>query len=281
MIDVVRQAWLIARFDLGTSLRTRRALLALLLYGLVAVGTGVAAVAIERKVREEVAAHAAQPGMEAQAAAAAEAALTFFLGGDRDLARHLLDMPLVVAGFFWVTLTFLPFLVALSSHDLVNAEVRNHSARFVLLRAPRGALLAGKVASHGLLFLGVTVASNAALLAYAWWNLPDFPVVRSGLLLARFWAFTAVYGLCCLSLAALVSSLVDSAGRSLIGLFVVVVGLHVLALNDSLGVLSPFAHKAGLWSPRVGEVAASLATLLAFAIVFLGGAYARLRGRDF
>ncbi len=280
MSGVVRQAWLIARFDLGTSLRTRRALLALMLYGLVAVGTGVVTVAIEQKVREEVAAQVAGPGTAAQAAAAAEAALTFFLGGDRDLARHLLDMPLVVAGFFWVTLTFLPFLVALSSHDLVNAEVRNRSARFVLLRAPRGALLAGKVASHGLLFLGVTVASSAALFAYAWWSLPEFPLVRGGLLLARFWAFTAVYGLCCLSLAALVSSLVDSAGRSLIGLVVVVVGLHVLALNDTVGFLSPFWHKAGLWSPRPGEVAAGLAAFLAFAAVFLGGACARLRWRD-
>lgn len=281
MSNAVRQTWLIARFDLGTALRTRRALLALLLYGLVAVGTGVAAVAIERRVREEVAARAAPPGMEAQTAAAAEAALAFFLGGDQELARHLLDMPLVVAGFFWVTLTFLPYLVALSSHDLVNAEVRNRSARFVLLRAPRGALLAGKVAAHGLLFLGVTVASNVALLAYAWWSLPDFPAVRAALLLARFWGFTAVYGLCCLSLAALVSSLVDSAGRSLTGLFVLVMALHVLALNDRVGFLSPFAHKAGLWSPRAGEVAASLAVFLAFAVVFLCGAYARLRRRDF
>jgi|GEM_PF-6026848 hypothetical protein len=72
-------------------------------------------------------------------------ALSWFLNGDKEMARHMLGIPLVVAGFFWLTLTFLPFLVALVSHDLVNSEIRNRSARFTLLRCTRSRLLAGKM----------------------------------------------------------------------------------------------------------------------------------------
>jgi len=279
----LRQTWLVARFDLGTALRTRRALAAVLLYTLVALGTGAVTVWIDLELGrhfETVRATTDLASAASDKVPSLEEALSFFLGGDVDMARHLLDLPLVVAGFFWVTLTFMPFLVALVSFDIVNSEVRNRSARFVLLRCPRFALLAGKMTSHGILFLAVTVLSNAALFIYAWYRLPDFPAARAGLLLMQYWAVAVVFGFCYLSLAALVSSLVDSGGLAMVALFIALIALSILSLSDQAGFLSPSFYKLGLWSPRFLDVAGSLGAFTGFGAVFLGLTWLRVWRRD-
>jgi len=274
------KVWVIARFDLGTALRTRRAVLALLMYLLIALGTGLAAISIERRVQQALSDRGTHPEVLVEAKAKALTALTIFLGGDREKAEHLMGIPLPVAAFFFVTLTFLPYLIALTSHDLVNRELRDRSARFVLLRASRATFLAGKTLSHVLLFMVVTVVSNAALFAYAALELPAFPIATGATTLTAFWGYALVYGVCFLSLAALVSSFVDSAARSLIALVVVLVALNILAASDTAGFLSPWAHRGGLWSPHALDVAQSLAWYLGFSAAFWTVAWLRIRRRD-
>lgn len=284
MKEFLREVWTVARFDLGTGIRTKRALAAVLLYGLGAIALGVALVRIESRVADKIplvqALSEVNVNVEGGDATTLVDMLSFFVDGDRDIARHLLQIPVFVSGFFWVTLAFLPFLIALVSHDVVNAEVRNRSARYVLLRCSRGALLAGKLLSHELLFLGVTVLSNLVLFAYAWVQLPTFDPGLSALYLARFWALTIGFGFCYLSLTALVSSLVDSGGLSVVTLLVVLIAFAILSVSDSVGFLSPSSWKTGLWSPRVLDVLASLAVFLAFGTVFLAGAWVRVARRD-
>jgi len=282
-VRILDEILLIARFDLGTALRTRRAVLAVGLYALGALATGGVLVWIEGKVGDKVALVKAM----ADGAAAArgtdqdfEHAIGTLLGGDTELARHLLGIPLVVLGFFWVTLTFLPLLIALVSHDIVNSEVRNRSARFVLLRCSRTGLLLGKMASHGALFLAVTVVSNAVLFVYAWARLPAFAAGTAAVWLLRFWALTVVLGACYLSLAALVSSLVDGGGRALVTLVLVLFGLAILAQHPDVGFLSPSHWKTGLWSPRPEDLATSVAAFLGYAALFFGLAWARVARRD-
>ncbi|NOZ02057.1 MAG: ABC transporter permease subunit [Deltaproteobacteria bacterium] len=283
MSGYLKQAWLIAKFDMGTALRTRRALAAVLLYTLVALATGAILVFIDMKLGRQFQTIRAATDLASHAGdkvPSLDEVLSFFLHGDKEMARHLLDLPLVVAGFFWVTLTFLPYLVALVSFDIVNSEVRNRSARFVLLRCPRTVLLAGKMLSHGTLFLAVTVISNVALFAYAWSELPGFPIARAGLLLFEYWLITIVFGFCYLSLAALVSSLIDSGGLSLVVLFIVLVAMGTLSMNNTIGFLSPSYFKLGLWSPRLMDVAQNLLAFAGFGCVFLGLAWVRLHRRD-
>ena len=183
-------------------------------------------------------------------------------------------------GFFWTTLTFLPLLIALVSHDIVNSEVNHRSARYVLLRTSRLSLLAGKMVSHGLLFLAVTVAANVALFAYAWIRLPVFDLLPAAGQLLRFWLLTIPFGFCYIALAALVSSLVDGAGLSLAVMVGVLIGLGILSGQDTIGYLSPSAWKLGLWSPGILSAIGHAAAFLAFGAAFLAGTYARLRGRD-
>jgi ABC-type transport system involved in multi-copper enzyme maturation permease subunit len=284
LVEAIRQAWKVARFDLGTAIRTKRAVVAVALYAAAAMGTGALLVWLESKIGDKLQllrafsdVNVASHGEEARSLVQV---LSEIAQGDEALVRHLLGLPLVVAGFFFVTLTFLPLLVALVSHDIVNAEVRNRSARFVLLRCPRSALLLGKMISHGLLFMAVTVVSNTVLFAYAWWNLPSFePMTAAGLLL-RYWAFTVAFGFCYLSLAALVSSLVDGGGMALITMVLALIGFAWLSTREGLEYLSPSTFKMGLWSPRWATVATSLGAFVAFGAAFLGMAWARLQRRD-
>jgi hypothetical protein len=284
MNGAFKQSWCVARFDLSTALRTKRALAATLLYGVIAMATGGVLVWLEVKIG----AYTSTAEGLAQAAAAAEGwdgpnsleeVIAAMLGGDKELAAHLLGIPLVVYGFFWVTLTFLPYLVAIVSHDMVNAELRNRSVRFSLLRTSRGAFLAGKVIAQLLLLTAVTVVSNLLLLGVAWLQLPSFDPGPALLHLGQYWLYTIVFSLCWIGLTALISSLVESAGLALMVLFVTLIGLSILSFHDTFGVLSPGAWKLGLWRPGL-DALRSLAAFAGFGAVFLAAAWSVLRWRD-
>ncbi len=283
---VLQDTWRIARFDLMTAIRTRRALVALLIYLAGALATGGALVWVENQFGDKIqTARTAIDASEAMASMQADApnvyeGLASITGGDEAIARHLLHMPLVLLGFFWTTLTFLPLLIALVSYDIVNSEVNQRSARFILLRTSRTSLLLGKMLSHGLLFLAVTVAANVALFLYAWMKLPTFDLLPAAGLLLRFWMLTIPFGFCYIALAALVSSLVDGGGLSMAVMVGVLIGLGVLSSSADLGFLSPSFYKLNLWSPKLLDVLGSALAFLAFGLIFLGGASARLRWRD-
>lgn len=283
---VLQDTWRIARFDLMTAIRTKRALVALLIYLAGALATGGVLVWVETQFGDKIQmARTAIDTADAMSSIKADApkayeALSTITDGDEAMARHLLHMPLVLLGFFWTTLTFLPLLVALVSYDIVNSEVTNRSARFVLLRTDRLSLLLGKMLSHGLLFLAVTIAANLALFIYAWMKLPTFDLLPAAGLLLRFWLLTVPFGFCYIALAALVSSLVDGAGMSMTVMVGVLIALGILSTSADLGFLSPSSFKLGLWSPEFLKMLGSALAFVGFGAIFLGGAYARLRWRD-
>ena len=173
-----------------------------------------------------------------------EQTLSTFVGGDIETAPNL-GMPLVILGFFWMSLTFLPFLILLVSHDIVNVEVRNRSARYVLLRTSRGALLTGKMISHGLLFLGVTIFSNAALFFYAWYYSPGFQPLPSLLLLLRIWILIIPFAFCWMAFTAMISAFVDNGLLALIVAGIGMAFLGILSLNDSFTFLLPIITSYG------------------------------------
>ena len=273
----------LARFEAGTLLRNRRAVAALAVYALFTLAAGAALVWLESVLRDPMALAeliAKTKGGEWKGPHSLEELLALLAGGDKALAAKMIGVPLVIHGFFWVALSFLPFLVALTSHDLMNTELKAGAHRFVLLRLPRGAWLGGRLLAHLALLVGVTVASNALLLAFAWWKLPAFDVLSTALTLARYWFSTVAWGLPWLALAALVSALVDAPGLSLLALLGAMIALGLTSRTQGLEWITPSYFKAGLWRWSALDVAASLGAFAAFTAVFLGGAWAVLRGRD-
>ncbi|MBP7126984.1 ABC transporter permease subunit [Myxococcota bacterium] len=283
-MDAWRDAWKIARFDLETAFRTRRLVLWIALYLLVALVTAMVLVKIESTVGDQVAtlralAQAPNPGTDDEANKFLTG-LSFLTGGDTEIALRMIRMPLVVTGFFWSILTFLPALILLASHDMINGEVRNRSTRFVLLRTTRTSLLLGKTISHLALALAATLLANLLVLGYAWFRLPAFPVLQTAWLLLRFFLMAIPYALCWVSLTALVSSLQDSGPRSLVTLGILMLLLQVLSLNRDVGFLSPLSHRLGLWSGEFLKAGTSVAVFLLFAAIFWTAAWWRMTRRD-
>ncbi len=284
LLRMLSDAWRIARFDLGTAIRTRRAMVAIILYALGAFATAMVLVKIEGAVGEQInqirTLAATEGQLSGEGVGKMEEAISKLVGGDLETARHLLGLPLVILGFFWMSLTFLPFLIVLVSHDIVNVEVRNRSARFVLLRTSRAALLIGKMMSHGLLFLGVTVLSNAVLFGYAWARLDHFAPGPAALLLLKIWALTVPFGFCWLAFTALVSSIIDNGGVAMVVGGIALIMLSMLSMHDTIGFLSPSHYKLALWSPRWSTSLVGAGAYLGFGAVFLAGAWARMTWRD-
>lgn len=275
----------LARFEVGTLLRNRRAVAALLLYALFTLAAGAALVWLESVLRDplkmaEMVASASKGSSTWDGPRSLEEAVAMMLGGDKALAARMMGVPLVIHGFFFVALSFLPFLVALTSHDLLNTDLRAGAHRFVLLRVPRGVLLAGRVVAHLALLVGVTVAANVVLLAFALWKIPAFDVGAALLTLARYWGSTVVWGLPWLALAALVSAVVDAPGLSLLALLGAMIALGLAGRYEGFEWVTPSYFKAGLWRWSLVDVATSLAAFAAFTAVFLGGAWAVLTRRD-
>ncbi len=276
----------LARFEVGTLLRNRRAVAALLLYALFTLAVGAALVWLESYLRDplkmaEMMASASKGASKWDGPHSLEEAIAMMLGGDKALAARMVGVPLVIHGFFFVALSFLPFLVALTSHDLLNTDLRAGAHRFVLLRVPRGVLLGGRVLAHLALLVGVTVASNVVLLAFALWKkIPSFELAPALLTLARYWGSTVLWGLPWLALAALVSAVVDNPGLSLLALLGAMIALGLASSHEGFEWVTPSAFKAGLWRWSLAEVLRSAAAFAAFTAVFLGGAWAVLSRRD-
>lgn len=274
-MEFLRQAWLVARFDFGTSLRNWKAVAAVTMYVLGAILCGFLLIRFQEEFGDKV-------QMARTAALVAEAKAgpgEQMVREIADIAGHLLDIPVAFAGFFFGSLFFLPLLVVLVGCDLVNAEVRNRSVRFSLLRCSRGSLLLGKLASSAAVLLVATVLADLVLVALAWTRLPPFDLARTAFVMTEFWLLTVVFGFCYLALAALVSTLIDSAMLSLIVLLGVLIAFGMLDRTD-VAFLSPSSWKLGLLSSHPSEVLSSAVAFAAFGVAFLGLAWARLQRRD-
>jgi ABC-type transport system involved in multi-copper enzyme maturation permease subunit len=275
----LKAAGLIARFDIATSLRNGRSLAAVALYG---VGAALTAAFLSwAEAQASVLGDQAHVNINGKGLREALLAILQQKGGaDTELVRHVLSIPMAATVFFYLTLTFLPFLVAFTSHDVINGEVRTHSSRFLLFRCSRASLLLGKLLSHLALLAAVTAVSNLVLFGLAGARLADFPAGATAARLAVFWVYSVLYGACYLCLSALVSALIDSGIVSLLTLLAVLVGSWVVSFSEAIGFLSPSAWRLGLFSASPAVVAHSLLAYAAFGAVFLGLAWARVDRRD-
>src|SRR5262249_23142529 len=136
---LARDVGLIAAFDLRESLRTRRALMLILLYLAAAAICAYVYLQIVHKSEEAIAAAlAGQRGVQGLGASlgaslardqAYRKALAFFADGDSATVEYLAGIPPVVLVFLWSSLTFLPWIVALTSYDQIAADVHLRTVR--------------------------------------------------------------------------------------------------------------------------------------------------------
>jgi len=162
---------------------------------------------------------------------------------DPATAAHLASCPPVLFGLFRGTLVFLPLLILLVGFDQIAGEIQHRSIRYLVGRARREAIVAGKA-------LGVWAVIAVMVLvlhATVWIVMLVQHHIPAGAVLAwgpRLWLFSVAAGAAYVGLTALVSSLFRTP---IVALFVGVGVFFVLWLTNTILGLIP-ATEAATWA---------------------------------
>src|SRR5690606_14048518 len=263
-----RDALIVAAFDLGESLRSRRVIIFLFLYVAGAVASTIVFTEVLQTIEEQLAeqllvARTDTPGSLTQAIMESPELHRVLAGliRDRELASALVRIPPIALLYGWVALTFGPIFVVLTSSDTIASEVATGSVRFALFRTHRAAWALGKLLGQAaLLAVGIALGAVAAWIT-GWIRLSSFAPLDTALWLARYAGTSYCFAFAHLGLALGVSQLTRSVPWSrALGLFAIafVFGVHgwlgrdsvreaAPVTIDSLRMLFPAAHRLDLW----------------------------------
>ncbi len=271
---MVRDAGIVARFELAESLRSRRALVLLMLHIAGSVASTLVFIEILGEIEAALAntlgvAATSTPGTMSGTLMKSDAFLDVVTGlvGNPTVAAEVVAIP-PVALFYGATALFVvPVLVALGSSDVIAAERATGSIRYALFRTDRTSWVIGKFAGQAAL-LGIGIAGGAA----AVWvtglsELAEFDMLANALWLARLGGRAWIFGLCWLGITLGVSQLTRSvhwarglAVVALMGAGMVNIVLqsrfavrHLGAVADTLHSLTPAAQRMELWRPDLWD----------------------------
>lgn len=269
---MLRVALIVGWLDLQSALRSRKAVLLILLFlaGSVAASGAFLSLlrAAERAMAETLRVAATErPGAMTEELMRNEQLLAAIgdLVGDPALAAELVTIPPLALFHGWVALTFVPALVMLNSTDAIAGEVESGSARFALARCPRAAWCFGKgLGQASLLGVGLLTGGLGAWVvgllglgsftpwAHAVWILR---LTGRGLLMGSAWLGIA------LGISMLVRSPNQARALGLLALIALGIGRQILGqtylrdkapvLVDTALQLFPGTHLLTLWQPAL------------------------------
>jgi ABC-type transport system involved in multi-copper enzyme maturation permease subunit len=283
----LRDAGLIAGFDLRESLRTRRAVVLVLLYLLIATAASGIYVQAVRAIEDTIQAAA---GADADAAMAVarddgyRGVLLFVAGGDAALADQLATYPAMVLIFAWTSLAFLPWFIALTSYDQIAGDLHLRTIRYAALRTSRAAYVAGKLAAQAVLVAGVAALGMLPVIIIGAIYLQSFDLVATVTSLLATWPITLLYALAVLGIVSFASQLCRGPGAAravAIGLLLLI---QLMSLDFFAGGLfapiSPWTWKSGLFHPDLATRGLSVAACLGLCLGYTALGYLRFRKRD-
>jgi ABC-type transport system involved in multi-copper enzyme maturation permease subunit len=297
----LRDALVIASFDLAESLRSRKVLVFLVLYVAGAVASTVIFTEVLQEIEEQLAeqllvARTDRPGSLTQAVMESPELLRVLEGLVRDdqLAAALVRIPPIALLYGWVAITFGPIFVALTSSDAISSEVATGSVRFALFRTDRTAWAAGKLLGQAaLLAVGVALGAVAAWIT-GFIQLSSFAPLDTAIWLVRYTCTSYAFAFAHLGLALGVSSLTRSVPWSrALGLIALaaVFAAHGWLASDrvteaapvwsaSARMIFPAAHRLDLWRISAGDVLPAVVILFAMGVSYFALGQLRFVRRD-
>jgi ABC-type transport system involved in multi-copper enzyme maturation permease subunit len=291
---------IVARNELADGLRSRRALVLLVLYlaGAMA-GTALFIHALQSVETELVNTLGLTPSKAPGGVTAtlwkSDAFKRILTGlvGDRELAESLLGIPPLALFYGWLAMTFTPLLVILMSSMRIAEEVWGGAVRYVLFRAPRLHWVIGKFAGQALQIVAALLLSALGAWLVGWFRMNAFEPGPTAVAMLGFACKAWIYALAFLGLATAVSQVCGApnlaAATGLIALTVLSVvgalarhyaGAGWRRLWDVVAVLTPGGHHGDLAWGDLAHAGPAAVYLLALAagLVLLG--YARFARRD-
>lgn len=288
--------WLITVYSLKESLRSRRAWTIALLFLLIAV---LGAWAFVSSIR------------------LAESSVTTLTGGmvdphaitnspefrkqlkrifDGKLVDYLATLPPLGLFLAYMLPIAIPWIVALTSADLIAGDVQHRTVRYVLLRTARINYVVGKVIAQSILICGITFTSLVPTVIIANTQLASFDATATMIYLLQSSPALLAYAFGFVGLAALASQLTTTPSKALalaVALFAVLwlVGLAtptlafdgahpLLSLFRVLSFISPYHAKSYLLEPELSTRLMGVAMSLFFGALFTGLGFLQFSRRD-
>jgi ABC-type transport system involved in multi-copper enzyme maturation permease subunit len=284
-----RNTWAVAWHELADSIRSRRAIVLLILYVLGAVASTLLFVKLLHTLENQL--EKTVGVAEAQKVGGTTSALwknTEFkeimthLIGSRDAADRLLSFTPLALFFGWLSFTFTPLLVMLMSSARISEEIWSGSVRFVMFRTSRLSWCAGKFAGQALQLLAALLLSALAVWVTGWCRMAFFAPLPNALGLLAFALKGWVYSIAFLGLATGISQVVASPNVATALGFAAMVVAGILSsvagwmksepwqtIFETVAMLLPGGHLMDLWLTDLAH--ALPATLF---VLCLGAAYA-------
>lgn len=300
-MSYLRDALIIARYELAEALRSRRVLVLALLYvGGATVGS-LLFVDLLSQIEATVArsllvAGASKPGAmtEGMLKSIEFRNMLAQLVEDRDLADRLITLPPLATFYGWLALTFVPVLVMLTSVEAIAADLQSGAARFALVRTDRLSWAVGKLLGQTVLMMVSLAVGALASLAVGIFRMANFDFVRTFTWLLLNSASAAIYAFAYVGLSLGLSQLTRSAQtaralgllclaafgivRALLASDAVTEAMPVVA--QSLTLLFPRTYQLDLWSDALAKSVPAVVMLLALGISYFAAGYAYRRSKD-
>lgn len=290
-----RSVRLVAEFDLLESMRSRKAIVLILLYALGSFGgSGIfirVLVAIQERLEEQL----RQPVemkqlMESPGMARVAGALT----GDPDVASAIVSIPPMALFYGWLAMNFVPLLALFTSVDAISGDLSSGAVRYSLFRTDRLSWAVGKLAGQTcLMAVGVLVGALACWGTGAIW-LEGMPLGQTAYWLLRISGRAIVYSFAYLGMVLCASQLAKTTARAgglaLLIMFSASLGGSIVQARPieeqapqlffALSKLFPNGHHLALWHPGAAESVSAMAGLCAIGLAFFFLGFWRFSKRD-
>lgn len=299
----MRDAWLVARFELLRAIRTWQALAIVVLYVVTTAGAARIFVNIlevfERSVAQALGAPATDyPGamMDRLLENDELRELVAAMVGDAALVDSVLAWPLLAVFHLWIGIALTPFLAAATSAESISVDLRSRALRFELQRTGRLELVVGRFLGQALLTLAASLLSVTATFTIGMlYMVGNDPLVLIGALAAfslRSWAFGLPFlgiGVACSQLTASPAWARVLAIVACAGTWMAYGAAHAFAewsedsawglVSDAALQVLPQGWVVGLWQPGAWWLT-SATVFLALGLAATGAGYVRFARRD-
>ncbi|MCX7825709.1 MAG: ATP-binding cassette domain-containing protein [Verrucomicrobiae bacterium] len=217
MNRTLRNTWVITLHELADSIRSRRAIVLLILYTLNAIVATLLFVRVLHELENQL--EKAAGVTKSETVGGTTSALwknrgfremLSHLVGNRETAEKLLETPPLPLFYGWLSFFYTPLLVMLMSASRISEEIWSGSVRFAMFRTSRLSWCVGKYAGQALQLLVALLLSGLAAWITGWLRMAFFDPGANAAAIMVFSLKAWVYGLAFLGLAMGVSQTIAS-----------------------------------------------------------------------
>ena len=297
----IRQTWLVASYEWFDALRSRRALVVLLLYLAAAVCNMYWSINLLHKLETELATALQLPATE-QAGVVSTA-----LWKSKPFQRMMKQMTqndLVlndITGkhpveliYAWFAFFYTPLLVVLVAGSRIAEELGSGTVRYAVFRTSRASWSLGKFAGQVFMVGLALILSGASAYVVAKIRLSGSGTPDLFLNMVQWSARAWIYSIPYLGLAMGLSHLTRSSGKATVMGIIAITACFALsimirhfsadegwrALLPHLGLLLPDGHKMSLWRNAAAPLVSGTVWLTTLGLCYLLAGYAVFRKRD-